>query len=82
MIGNESVWVIEVGYYEERSVRDIAATREAADKSAEALHPQVDHYFGMDPTCYHWQPTEHPESPGWISCEGCTVEMYENSVTR
>jgi hypothetical protein len=76
------VWLIEEGYYEDRCVRAVAATREVADRAAEALHPVEDHFFGMDPTCPRWQPTVEPEHPDNIDCTGCTVAITRWDVAE
>jgi hypothetical protein len=76
------VWLIEEGYYEDRAVKSVAATREAADRAAEALHPVKDHFFGSDPTCAHWQPKLNPEYPDTIDCAGCTVDITRWDVAE
>jgi hypothetical protein len=76
------VWVIEIEPYEDRHVAGVAATRDAADRAAEALHPVKDHFFGRDPTCPRWQPTTEPEHPDDIDCAGCSVTITRWDVAE
>jgi hypothetical protein len=70
-----NAYIVEAGYYEDRRVAGVALTYEAAERLAESIHPQIDHFFGTDPRCEHWQ---RPEKDG--DCKGCTVSIGEWEV--